>query len=562
VAWHRTPARASPPRRGRPRPGPGLSRGPATHRHPGQRCPGALPEDRGAAGAAVCGDQVADPVLAALIAACPAARPATAGDAVAGVTPRFAASPASVEEASALLRAAAQHDLAVVPRGSGSKLGWGAPPRRCDLVVDTLRLDQVLEHAAGDLVVRVQAGVGLGRLAEVLAGAGQRLSLDPSPTGGTAGGTLATGTAGPLRLRYGTPRDLVLGVTVVRADGTVAHAGGKVVKNVAGYDLGKLFSGSFGTLGLIVEAVFRLHPQPAAAAYITLDCDGAEQAQRAVASAAASILAPSAIEIDRPARGRPVSVAVLVDGDQAGVAERAKLMSELLGATADISQDGPQWWGWRRGAPATVPANSREDAGGPRDADRTGDVAGADGARGAGSAASSRDATVPGGAAGADGADGAGESPRRAEAAGPAGPDEPGTLIRVAFWSAALRRVIGAIDGAARDAGVDPAVGGSAAAGVIYAALGPDAPPDAAAAFVSGLRAALARGDGDARPAAAAPPDSPPVLASAVVVHAPPAVASQVDLWGPVPSLPLMRAIKDQFDPGHRMAPGRFVGGI
>ncbi|HEY2306922.1 MAG TPA: FAD-binding protein, partial [Streptosporangiaceae bacterium] len=122
-----------------------------------------------------------DPVLAALAAACPAARPAQPGDAVAGVVPRFAAAPATVAEASELLRAAAAYDLAVVPRGGSSKLGWGAPPRRCDLVVDTRALDQVLEHAAGDLVVRVQAGVSLAQLGEVLAGAGQQLSLDPPP---------------------------------------------------------------------------------------------------------------------------------------------------------------------------------------------------------------------------------------------------------------------------------------------------------------------------------------------------------------------------------------------
>ena len=118
------------------------------------------------------------------------------------------------------------------------------------------------------------------RLGEVLAAAGQQLALDPAPGErlagqqpagaepagtGTVGGTLATGTAGPRRLRYGTPRDLVIGITVVRADGTVASSGGKVVKNVAGYDLGKLFAASYGTLGLIAEAVFRLHPLPAAA---------------------------------------------------------------------------------------------------------------------------------------------------------------------------------------------------------------------------------------------------------------------------------------------------------
>ena len=474
----------------------------------------------------------ADPVLDALAAACPAARPAQPGDAVAGVTPRFAAAPATVAQASGLLRAAAVHDLAVVPRGAGSKLDWGAPPRRCDLVVDTAALDQVLEHAAGDLVVRVQAGVSLDRLAEMLAGAGQQLALDPPPSlasragaeppfarpGGTVGGTLATGAAGPRRLRYGTPRDLLIGITVVRADGVVASSGGKVVKNVAGYDLGKLFTGSFGTLGLIVEAVFRLHPLPASAAYVTVDCDTPEEACWAVAAVAGGELAPSAVEIDRPARDGPVRVTVLVEGGPDGTAERAGLLCALLGAGASARPSPPAWWGW--------PAAGNGQPG-------------------------------PGGLPGADGQPGAD---------GPDGPDGPagpaGTLVRVGFWAAGLPRVLGVIDDAARAAGLDPAIGGSAAAGVIYAATGPGADPAAVAAFVSGLRAALARGEADARPASAQAPDGPPVLASAVVVHAPPPARELLDLWGPVPSLPLMRAVKDQFDPGHRMAPGRFAGGI
>jgi glycolate oxidase FAD binding subunit len=140
--------------------------------------------------------------------------------------------------------------------------------------------------------------------------------------------------------------------------------------------------------------------------------------------------------------------------------------------------------------------------------------------------------------------------------------EQAGTLIRIGFWAAGLPQILRAVDAAALAAGLDPAVGGSAAAGVIYAAVGPDADPAAVAAFVSRLRDALAGGDGDARPASASVPDGPPVLASAVVVHAPPGARDLMDLWGPVPSLSLMRAVKDQFDPGHRMAPGRFAGGI
>ena len=113
-----------------------------------------------------------DAVLRALTAACPAARAADASDAVAGVVPRYAASPASVAEASAVMRVAAEQALTVVARGSGSRLDWAAPPQHCDLVVDTLRLDQVVEHAAGDLVARIQAGARMRRLGELLAAAG------------------------------------------------------------------------------------------------------------------------------------------------------------------------------------------------------------------------------------------------------------------------------------------------------------------------------------------------------------------------------------------------------
>jgi glycolate oxidase FAD binding subunit len=462
----------------------------------------------------------ADQVPAVLAAACSEVRQAGPDDAVAGVAPRYVARPADVAQASALLRAAAAEGLAAVPRGAGTRLAWGSPPTRCDLVIDTRGLNRVLEHAAGDQVVRVQAGVGLDRLSAVLGQAGQRLALDPPPgatppgtgppgTGppgagppgagpaaghgaaasngsaaGTIGGVLATGAAGPLRLRYGTPRDLAIGITVVRADGTVASSGGKVVKNVAGYDLGKLFAGSYGTLGLIVEAAFRLHPMPAAASFVTCDCADADAADAAIAAAADSPLAPSAAEIDRPSRGAPVRVGVLLEGDPDGVAERAARLTGLLGGTV-TSPAPPGWWG--RGAAAA-----------------------------------------------------------------------DGTVIRIAFWAAELTRVLAAVDAAAAAAGLDPAVSGSAAAGVLYAAVDSGAAPAAVSEFVLALRAALAAAPPGPVPAAA----GPPARASAVVLHAPPGVRAAVDLWGPVPALSLMRAVKDQFDPEHRMAPGRLAGGI
>jgi glycolate oxidase FAD binding subunit len=465
----------------------------------------------------------ADPALSTLAQACSEVREAGPDDAVAGVAPRYVARPADAAEAGAVMWAAAAEGMAAVPRGAGTRLAWGCPPTRCELVIDTRRMNRVLEYAAGDQVVRVQAGVGLDQLAAVLAEAGQRLALDPGGSGAdTVGGVLATGAAGPLRLRYGTPRDLAIGITVVRADGTVASSGGKVVKNVAGYDLGKLFAGSYGTLGLIAEVAFRLHPLPGAVSFVTLDCADAAAAQSAIAAAADSPLAPSAAEIDRPSRRGPIRVGVLLEGDPDGVAERAERMTDLLGGGTSVSSSAPSWWG--RGAAAAV-----------------------------------------------------------------------GTVVRIAFWAAELTRVLNAIDAAASATGLDPAVSGSAAAGVIYAAVEERASPAAVAEFVLALRAAvgpLPPGSAVGRvpraapppgrvpraapppgrvPRAApppgrvpraAPPPGPASRASVVVLHAPADVRAAVDLWGPVPALSLMRAVKDQFDPEHRMAPGRFAGGI
>ena len=132
--------------------------------------------------------------------------------------------------------------------GPGAGSGGGHRRPRCDLLIDMSRMDAVVEHSSGDLVARIQAGARMGDVAAVLARAGQEIALDV-PAEATVGGVVATGLAGPRRLRYGTPRDLLIGITIVRADGTVARSGGKVVKNVAGYDLGKLFAGSAGTLG-------------------------------------------------------------------------------------------------------------------------------------------------------------------------------------------------------------------------------------------------------------------------------------------------------------------------
>ena len=221
-------------------------------------------------------------------------------DLVGGLPAKWLAAPGSTEEAAAVLRTAAAAGLAVAARGAGTKLDWGTPPRRLDLIVDTGRLDRIVEHAAGDLVAIVQPGVPLRVLAERLAGARQRLAVDEVVAGSTVGGMLATGLCGPSRLMAGAVRDLVLGVTLVRADGVVARAGGKVVKNVAGYDLAKLVTGAYGTLGLVTEANFRLHPIPPATAYVSVTVPDAAAAYGAVQRVLHGQFVPSGVEVDRP----------------------------------------------------------------------------------------------------------------------------------------------------------------------------------------------------------------------------------------------------------------------
>ena len=179
------------------------------------------------------------------------------------IAPQAVVLPASTHEIQEVLGYAAEGGLSVIPAGSGTKLGVGNPPEQVDLVLSTSRLDQVLEYEPADLTVTVEAGIRLATLQEGLAKHGQYLSLDPPYADRcTIGGMTATNASGPSRLRYGSTRDLVLGMRVVQSSGTVVKSGGKVVKNVAGYDLSKLYLGSFGTLGVIAEVSLKLQPLP------------------------------------------------------------------------------------------------------------------------------------------------------------------------------------------------------------------------------------------------------------------------------------------------------------
>ncbi|MDQ6751280.1 MAG: FAD-binding oxidoreductase [Actinomycetota bacterium] len=229
--------------------------------------------------------------------------------------------PASSDEAAEVLHGAARDGRRVRFRGGGTKLGWGRPTAEPDLVLSTQGIGQVLEHNVGDLTAVVQAGVTISQLRSTLAEEGQMLALDPPTTQGgvrgsaTVGGVVASGDSGPLRHRFGAIRDLVIGITVAYPDGTVAKAGGKVIKNVAGYDLAKLLSGSFGTLGLIVDVSLRLHARPERLATARLYGTDPDEL-----CAAASALA------HRPSE--------LVCLDLAWGADRGAVLARFAGATA------------------------------------------------------------------------------------------------------------------------------------------------------------------------------------------------------------------------------------
>ncbi|MCP2338820.1 FAD-binding oxidoreductase [Actinomadura rupiterrae] len=379
---------------------------------------------------------------------CADVRPGEDADQVDGLTPPVVAAPATLDEASAVMRTAAEHGLAVVPSGTGSKLGYGRPVERCDVLVTTRNLDGIIKHSPGDLTLHVEAGLTFEALRETEAdGWGQHLALRP-PENGTIGGAIATDVAGPGRLLHGSARDLLIGITTVRADGTIARAGGKVVKNVAGYDLGKLYTGSLGTLGLIVDATFRMHPAARAVRVAVVTDDPG----RAVQAVLHSQVVPRAIEIDRPAGSDETTVAVEAETETPD--ETSARLHELLGGTPAPE---PDWWN-----------------------------------------------RLP----------------------------EGEVLAEIRSLPARLPEIIKAVK--------DLPLRGSAGAGRLYTT--PDyTTPDG----VEELREALK-----------------PIGARVVLVRAPLAVRKSVDVWGPLPTLPIMRRVKDQFDPDHRLSPGRFAEGV
>ncbi|MGH3622282.1 MAG: FAD-binding oxidoreductase [Sciscionella sp.] len=264
-------------------------------------------------------------------------------DSVDGVVPENIAQPESASELATILKISREAGRCVVPRGSGSKLAWGNPPKAAHLILSTHCLNHVVEHAWGDMTATVEAGCVFADLENTLSQRGQRLALDPLwPERSTIGGILATNDSGALRTRFGSLRDLIIGVTLALPDGTLAKSGGKVVKNVAGYDLAKLATGSLGTLGVITQAIFRLHPVPRCSRSLSFIARDNQAMMAAVLAILDSQLTPSAIQI-RVGSSSTASVDVLLEGTSAGCDAQTQQVVRLVSVNSTNESDDSVW---------------------------------------------------------------------------------------------------------------------------------------------------------------------------------------------------------------------------
>jgi glycolate oxidase FAD binding subunit len=281
------------------------------------------------------------------------AREAGPGEDVACVRPRVVVEPATEEEVATVLAFADREGLKVLVRGGGTQLGMGLPPAGGDILLDTGHLDSVLEHEPHDQTISIQSGMRLVDLQTHLAQTGQWLALDPPlPDAATIGGIVSTNVSGARRLRFGAVRDQIIGIRVVLADGTIAKGGGKVVKNVAGYDLPKLFCGALGTLGVVVATSFRLYPLPEARRTVTLTSSSLAPLCELALKVTASTLVPTAIDVLGPRDGEHVcTLAVRFEsGVKSAVEDQSAAVIMLAGelaGSAHILQDEQEASFWR-----------------------------------------------------------------------------------------------------------------------------------------------------------------------------------------------------------------------
>ncbi|HSB68600.1 MAG TPA: FAD-binding oxidoreductase [Candidatus Methylomirabilis sp.] len=423
--------------------------------------------------------------------------------AVDGVSPWLTVRPGSRDEVAAVMAACAEAGAAVVPWGGGTSMGLGNPPARADVAVVLERLNRIVDHDAANLNVTVEGGARLGELEVVLAERRQHLPLDPPGTrNATLGGLLASDGSGPARLLYGTLRDWVLGMRVTLSDGEQIRCGGKVIKNVSGYDMNKLFIGSLGTLGIITEATFKLLPLPAQRASVIGLFPDLGKAAKIVTKVLDSVLLPEAMEFLDPGA--------------------VSLLTPPLGLTASTG------YGLAvalAGSPETVGRQVRDFSDLIREGQASSTTTLA-GARSIQAWRAIRDVfdLLPGPAAGQ-------------------------VICKVAVPISRTAEMLAAAELLARQHNLRGAMTAHAGSGVVRACYSHSegAPPgEVLVTALEGLRQVAEAAEG-----------------SLVLQAAPPAVKRQVDAWGkPGEGFDVMRRLKSEFDPRGLCNPGRFLGGI
>ncbi len=420
-----------------------------------------------------------------------------------GVTPQTISTPGSAAEVAQLLHEATADGAGVVPWGNGTRQHIGYAPNRYTLALRTKNINRVVEHTPADLVLTVEAGLTLGAIQALLADYGQWLPWDPpNATTATIGGLLATGASGPLRLGYGTPRDWMLGMQVALGDGRLIKSGSRVVKNVAGYDTHKLHLGALGTLGVIVEATFKLLPLPAHRCTLLL----------AFTEPGATL---AALEHMRAAPLSPISLVALND-----------TAAQEITALRTFGQPDPQRLlvvARFAGVRAAVDRQLRE-------AVRRGIEAGA--------RCIELDEHTD-------------QSLWQTLADFSAPLADESILLRVGVPPAQILSAAHTLEQVAAARGWRAAQLLYAGVGLIYARWWPSAATTAVPLIevLSEARSALTQAG-----------QLPPAMAFAVVEDAPAALRPALDIWGPAPeTIGLMRSLKAAWDPGAVLNPGRYL---
>jgi glycolate oxidase FAD binding subunit len=435
---------------------------------------------------------------------------AVAEYAIDGVLPAMVVSPTDEGQIAEVLRLASEYQATVFPRGGGSHTFMGQTPSRVDLVLSVQHLQRQLAYEPADLTTTVQAGMRFGELQHTLRDSGQCLALDPPVTAATTlGGVVATNVSGPRRLLYGTARDVLLGVAVMTIDGKRTKAGGRVVKNVTGYDLNKLYIGSLGTLAILVELTCKLHPLPPGELTLGIGCAGEADLASMLQTIMQLPLRLNSLELLNAAACERLAT----QADLALAETAYLLIARVEGALAVTQSQAQRLTEALRHLPLTRPASVQTWSAGEQE--RLWSTLG--------------ELTY------------AASSPAAA-------PDY--MVVKVSLLISALPAFCQDVQETAVHFDTPWSLIAHAGSGIAYVYIpvpSPEAPDvQQLLAYLQALEGCVVRCQG-----------------RRVVERAPVAVKQQCQVWGPPgDDFALMRAIKASFDPQHRLNPGRFLGGL